>query len=61
MKELNYGSDYAYAHNYENNFVAMEFLPDAIQNTKLFEPGNNPRETEHRQFLRNRWKEKYGY
>jgi putative ATPase len=61
MKELNYGKDYAYAHQFENNFIHQEYLPDAISGTKFFEPNNNPRENEQRQFLRARWKEKYGY
>ncbi len=44
MKELGYGDDYKYAHNYENNFAEQEFLPDEIKNTKLYDPGNNTRE-----------------
>jgi len=61
MKDLNYGSDYHYAHVYENNFIMQEFLPDGISGQKFYEPGNNARENEQRQFLKNRWKEKYGY
>jgi len=61
MKDLNYGSDYQYAHVYENNFIVQEFLPDGISGQKFYEPGNNARENEQRQFLKNRWKEKYGY
>ncbi|MBC7384212.1 MAG: replication-associated recombination protein A [Bacteroidia bacterium] len=61
MKELNYGKEYAYAHSYENNFVELEFLPENIKGKKFFDPGNNPRENEQRQFLKQRWKEKYGY
>ncbi|QQY83466.1 replication-associated recombination protein A [Tamlana sp. s12] len=61
MKELGYGEEYKYAHNYENNFASQEFLPDAIKNTKLYEPGNNSREQSHREFLKNRWKDKYNY
>ena len=61
MKELDYGKEYKYAHNYENNFAAQEFLPDEIKNTKLFEPGNNPRENNLREFLKTRWKTKYNY
>lgn len=61
MKELGYGDNYQYAHNYENNFANQEFLPDAIKNTKLYDPGNNARENAHREFLKQRWKEKYGY
>lgn len=61
MKELNYGKDYAYAHVYENNFVELEFLPDNLIGRKFYDPGNNPRELEQRNFLKARWKEKYGY
>lgn len=61
MKELNYGKDYAYAHSYENNFVEIEFLPDEITGTTFYDPGKNARENEMREFLKKRWKEKYGY
>ena len=61
MKDLNYGADYQYAHVFDNNFVEQEFLPQNIAGTKLYEPGNNARENEQREFLRKRWKEKYGY
>ena len=61
MKDLNYGTDYKYAHVFENNFILQEFLPDGISGQKFYEPGNNARENEQRQFLKNRWKEKYGY
>ena len=61
MKKLDYGKGYQYAHDYEDNFVDMEFLPDNLRGTKFYEPGNNPREEELRKYLRVRWKEKYGY
>ena len=61
MKEINYGKDYEYAHNYENNFVDLEFMPDSLKNVRVYEPGNNPREQELRKFLKDRWKDKYGY
>lgn len=61
MKELGYGDNYQYAHNYENNFASHEFLPEEIKNTQLYNPGNNQREQAQREFLRQRWKEKYGY
>lgn len=61
MKELGYGEEYQYSHNYQNNFVLQEFLPDEIQNTLIYTPGNNQRETQTREFLKNRWREKYGY
>lgn len=61
MKNLGYGKDYKYAHSYEGNFVSAEFLPEEIKGTKFYEPGNNAREEELRKYLRNLWKEKYGY
>ncbi|MFC6861589.1 replication-associated recombination protein A [Zunongwangia atlantica] len=61
MKDLGYGENYKYAHNYEGNFVKAEFLPDEIRNTILYEPGNNSRENSQREFLRKRWSGKYNY
>jgi putative ATPase len=61
MKDLGYGSNYRYAHDYEGNFTDMEFLPAELSGTKFYEPGNNPREEELRRYLRALWKEKYGY
>ena len=61
MKELDYGKNYKYAHSYENNFISQEFLPKEIDETKLYEPGINPRENSMRDFLKNRWKDKYNY
>ncbi|MEZ4795777.1 MAG: replication-associated recombination protein A [Flavobacteriaceae bacterium] len=61
MKELGYGENYQYAHNHENNFADHEFMPEAIKNTKLYNPGNNSRENALRDFLKKRWKDKYDY
>lgn len=61
MKELNYGKDYKYAHDFAGNFADLEFMPEAIKGKKLYDPGDNSREAEVRKFLRERWKEKYGY
>lgn len=61
MKDIGYGKEYQYAHQYEGNFTDMEFLPEQIKGTRLYEPGNNPREAEDRQKLIQRWKGKYKY
>ena len=61
MKDLGYGEEYQYAHNYEGNFAEAEFLPSEITNTTFYQPGNNPREQAQREFLKKRWKNKYGY
>jgi len=61
MKELGYGDEYKYAHDYDNNFATQEFLPDEISNTTFYEPGANSRENADRDVLRKRWNGKYGY
>lgn len=61
MKDQGYGTGYKYAHAHEGNFAFMEFLPEEIKETTFYEPGKNPREEELRRFLKNRWKDKYGY
>jgi putative ATPase len=61
MKNLGYGKDYKYSHSYEGNFSQQEYLPKEIAGTKFYDPGNNAREEELRKYLKNLWKEKYGY
>ena len=61
MKELGYGEDYKYAHDYENQFIEQEFLPEEIKGTTLYQPGNNQKEKSVRDFLKSRWNKKYGY
>lgn len=61
MKELNYGGDYTYSHEGDNNFISQEYLPDEIKNTAFYVPGKNVREEELRKFLKERWKGKYEY
>lgn len=61
MKNLNYGKDYAYSHNYENNFAPQEYLPKEISGSTFYDPGKNAREEELRKYLRTLWKDKYKY
>ncbi len=61
MKDLDYGKQYKYAHDYENDFVIQQFLPDKIDGTPFYSPKKNAREDETRKFLKERWKNKYGY
>lgn len=61
MKDLDYGKGYQYAHDFENNFAESEFLPSEIAGRKFFEPGKNASEDRLRQWLKARWKDKYGY
>jgi putative ATPase len=61
MKSLGYGADYPYAHNYEGNFEAHEFMPDDVAGTKFYDPGDNTRENQIRAFLKSLWGSKYKY
>jgi len=59
MKDLGYGEEYKYAHDYENNFIAEEFMPKEVANTSFYRPGKNQRENAIKEFLKKRWKDKY--
>lgn len=61
MKTLGYGKEYQYSHQFEQNFTIQEYLPTEVSQTVLYEPGNNSRENATRDFLKNRWKDKYNY
>ncbi|HKR03519.1 MAG TPA: replication-associated recombination protein A [Bacteroidia bacterium] len=61
MSELGYGKNYKYSHDYSENFSQQEYLPEKLKGTKFYDPGNNVRENELRTYLKNLWKEKYGY
>jgi len=61
MKDLDYGKNYEYSHNFENNFSPQEYLPEALAGKKFYTPGKNAREEEIRKFLKNLWKDKYDY
>ena len=61
MKQIGYGQDYKYAHDYDNNFAEQEFLPEKIRGSKFYDPQANPRENEIRARLKALWKTKYKY
>jgi len=61
MKELGYGEDYEYAHDYDGNFVPHEFLPEEITGTTFYIPGTNAREESLKKYLASLWEEKYDY
>jgi len=61
MKQMDYGKNYQYAHNFENNFVLQQFLPEELEGRVFYTPQKNAREEETRKFLKERWKEKYRY
>ncbi|MFM1931440.1 MAG: hypothetical protein RL226_743 [Bacteroidota bacterium] len=61
MKDLGYGADYMYSHNYEGNFTVQEFLPDALSGTSFYQPGNNPKENQLKSYLKSLWGSKYSF
>ena len=61
MKQMEYGKNYQYAHNFENNFVLQQFLPAELEGKAFYIPQKNNREEEIRKFLKERWREKYQY
>jgi len=61
MKDLDYGKNYKYAHDYQGNFISEEFLPDTLIKTKIYNPGDNVRENKFREELKKMWGDKYDY
>ena len=56
MKDLGYGEDYKYAHDYAGNFVNQQYLPDEIRNERFWEPQNNPQEDRIKERMDALWK-----
>ena len=61
MKDLGYHKGYKYAHDFEGNFVKDNYLPEEIQGSRFYEPGNTAKEEEIRKRLKNLWKDIYDY
>ncbi len=61
MKDIGYGDNYKYAHAHQNNFVNLEFMPEQLSGSRLYDPGDNSRENQTRELLRYNWKDKYEY
>ncbi|MEQ8704010.1 MAG: replication-associated recombination protein A [Phaeodactylibacter sp.] len=61
MKDLDYGKDYQYSHDFPGNFVQQDFLPDELKGEKLFEPQDNAAEQKLRRQLKDWWSDWYGY
>jgi putative ATPase len=59
MKQLNYGKDYKYAHDYENNFIEQDFLPEKLKNRTIWKPQNNASELKIKEFLNKLWKKRF--
>lgn len=58
MKELDYGKEYKYAHDYENNFVNQEYLPKELKNSRFWDPQRNPAEAKMHELMKKLWGDK---
>ncbi len=59
MKQIGYGDNYQYAHDYKNSFVELEFLPEKLKGQRFYNPGSNPREEQDAKKINALWKGKY--
>jgi putative ATPase len=55
MKELDYGKDYKYSHDYENNFVKQDYLPKELKNSRFWEPQSSPAEKKLSDWMKKLW------
>jgi putative ATPase len=61
MKDLGFGKEYKYAHEYDDHFIEENYLPEGISNTRLYKPQDNPHEEKFLARLRKLWSKRYGY
>lgn len=59
MKELGYGEDYLYSHDYSGNFVQQEFMPEGMQGQSFIHAGSSARELETLKWIKAHWGNKY--
>ncbi len=59
MKQLDYGKNYQYAHDFQHNFVAQDYLPKKIKNKRLWFPQNNAAENKIMDWLQKLWGKRY--
>ena len=59
MKELGYGKDYRYAHDFEGHFADQEFMPEGLEGHRFYTPDDNPKERQIAERIRTLWKGKY--
>lgn len=61
MKELGYGSEYKYAHDYEKHFVEEDYLPDELKGKQFYFPSEQGQEKKIKEWLKSLWKKKKKY
>lgn len=58
MKDLNYGKEYKYAHDFDDNFAEQQYLPDELKDKIYYSPSENGKEMDFKKRLRDLWKNK---
>lgn len=59
MADLGYHKGYKYAHDYKNNFVQQQFLPDELQQARLWHPQSNPQEVRLKEQMQMLWGDRF--
>ena len=59
MKQLGYGKDYKYAHDYTGHFVRQQFLPDGLEDARLWHPQDNAAEARLKERMTALWGDRY--
>ena len=59
MKELDYGKNYKYAHDFEDNFVEDNFFPEQLKQKSFWEPQNNATENKLKEWMKKLWKNRF--
>ena len=55
MKELDYGKEYKYSHDYDNHFVTQEYLPKELKSNRFWDPQPNPSEVKMDEWMKKLW------
>ncbi|RLD78754.1 MAG: replication-associated recombination protein A, partial [Bacteroidetes bacterium] len=61
MKNIGYGADYHYAHQYDENFIDQEYLPEKLSGKSIYKTGNNPNENKSKELLKKHWGKRYDW
>ena len=59
MRELGYHDGYKYAHDYPENFVQQQYMPDALTDTRLWQAQHSPAEDKLYQRMVRLWGDRY--
>lgn len=61
MKDMNYSQGYKYAHDHPGNFIKHEFMPEQLNESNFYKPGQNAKEVNLKEKLKKQWGDKYQF